>query len=126
MTVERTIIVVEDEQDAAEMFGEMMRVSGYHVLTAYGSEAAMAMIAKQRPDAVILDIMMPEISGLAVLEFMHNDPKLSNIPVVVVSAQGTPADIQTCLDAGAVAYLIKPIGFIELKEVVEKALGAPR
>lgn len=121
----KTVVVVEDEQDAAEMFAEMMRVSGYRVLTALGSQRAMSLIAEHKPNAVVLDIMMPDISGLDVLRFMRADPDLARIPVVVVSARGTPADIKACLDAGATSYLVKPVGFLELKEAVEKALGTP-
>ncbi len=116
----KTVIVVEDEQDAAEMFAEMMRVSGYQVQTALGSQRAMALIAESRPDVVVLDIMMPDISGLDVLKFIRSQPALANIPVVVVSARGTPADVRACLEAGASCYLVKPIGFLELKEAVEK------
>jgi DNA-binding response OmpR family regulator len=123
-TPERTIIVVEDEQDAAEMFAEMMRVSGFRVLKASSSGPAMSLIANEVPDAVILDIMMPDISGMEVLRFMRREPKLSNIPVVVVSAKSMPADIRTGLEAGASVYLTKPVGFLDLKEAVEKVLAA--
>ena len=58
---QKTIMVVEDEQDAAEMFAEMMRLSGFRVLKAAGSGQAMSMIDKEEPAAVILDIMMPDI-----------------------------------------------------------------
>ncbi|MBN2387109.1 MAG: response regulator [Anaerolineales bacterium] len=120
---EQTIIVVEDEQDAAEMFSEMMRVSGYRVLTATSSTPAMDMIASERPAAVILDIMMPDVSGLEVLRFMRADPQLARIPVVVVSAKSLPVDIKSGLDAGAAIYLTKPVGFLDLKEAIERVLG---
>jgi two-component system, chemotaxis family, response regulator PixH len=121
---QKTIIVVEDEQDAAEMFAEMMRVSGFLVLKASGSGPAMSLINKEEPAAVILDIMMPDISGLEVLRYMRRDPKLAKIPVVVVSAKCTPNDIQTGMDAGASVYLTKPVGYLDLKVAVEKALSA--
>lgn len=121
---EKTIIVVEDEQDAAEMFAEMMRVSGFRVLKASSSGPAMNLIAHEKPDAVILDIMMPDISGLEVLRFMRREPGLESIPVVVVSAKSMPADIKTGLEAGASVYLTKPVGFLDLKEAVEKVLAA--
>ncbi len=121
-TPPKTIIVVEDEADAAEMFAEMMRVSGFRVLKATSSAPAMSMIAKEKPDAVILDIMMPDISGLEVLRFMRRDPDLAHIPVVVVSAKSMPADIKTGIDAGAAVYLTKPVGFLDLKEAVEKVI----
>ena len=124
MTAQRTIIVVEDEQDAAEMFAEMMRVSGFRVLKAAGSAPAMSMIDKERPAAVILDIMMPDVSGLEVLRHMRRDSKLAKIPVIVVSAKSLPTDIRIGLEAGASVYLTKPVGYLDLKEAIEKVLNA--
>ncbi|KAF0107117.1 MAG: Crp/Fnr family transcriptional regulator [Anaerolineaceae bacterium] len=121
---QKTIVIVEDEQDAADMFAEMMRVSGYRVLKASVSQTAMKMIAREKPAAVILDIMMPDISGLEVLHFMRREPKLEKIPVIVVSAKSMPTDIKTGLDAGASVYLTKPVSYLDLKAAVEKALGA--
>jgi DNA-binding response OmpR family regulator len=120
---EKTIIVVEDEQEAAEMFAEMMRVSGFRVLKFNSSAPAMKMIAREKPSAVILDIMMPDVSGLEVMRFMRGDPKLARIPVVIVSAKSLPADIKTGLDAGAAVYLTKPVGYLDLKAAVEGVLG---
>ncbi len=125
MTLEqKTIVVVEDEVEAAEMFAEMVRVSGLRVLKASGSSAAMALIHKEIPDAVILDIMMPDISGLEVLHYMRREPQLAKIPVIVVSAKGLPSDIRTGLDAGASVYLTKPVGYLDLKQAIESVLPA--
>jgi DNA-binding response OmpR family regulator len=123
-TGQKTIIVVEDEQDAAEMFAEMMRVNGFRVLKATGTKPAMSMIDDEKPAAVILDIMMPDISGLEVLRYMHSEPHLASIPVIVVSAKTLPKDIKTGLEAGASVYLTKPVDYLDLKRAVEKALGA--
>lgn len=122
-SAEKTIVVIEDEQEAAEMFAEMMRVSGFRVLKATSSAPGMQLISSEIPDAVVLDIMMPDISGLEVLRFMRNDPRLAKIPVIVVSAKSMPADIKTGLEAGAAVYLTKPVGYLDLKEAVEKVLG---
>ena len=121
---QKTIIVVEDEQDAAEMFAEMMRVNGFRVLKATGSKLAISMIDEEKPAAVILDIMMPDVSGLEVLRHLHREPGLDCIPVIVVSAKSLPADIKTGLEAGASIYLTKPVDYLDLKQAVEKALGA--
>ena len=123
-TGQKTIIVVEDEQDAAEMFAEMMRVNGFRVLKATGTKPAMSMIDDEKPAAVILDIMMPDISGLEVLRYMQREPYLASIPVIVVSAKTLPKDIKTGLEAGASVYLTKPVDYLDLKRAVEKALGA--
>lgn len=120
---EKTVLIIEDEEDAAELFAEMMRVSGFRVVKITTSAPAMDVLTKEKPDLVILDIMMPDISGLDVLRQMRGDPTLTHIPVVVVSAKGTPTDIKTGMDAGASTYLTKPVGFLELKEAVSRALG---
>jgi DNA-binding response OmpR family regulator len=119
---EKTIVIVEDEQDAAEMFAEMMRVSGFRVLKASNTALAISIIAREEPVAVILDIMLPDISGLEVLRYMRNEPKLSKTPVIVVSAKSMPTDIKTGLEAGASIYLTKPVGYLDLKDAVEKVL----
>ncbi len=118
-----TILIVEDEPDTAEMFAEMMRLSGYRVLKSFGGAAAMGMLQRESPDAVVLDLMMPDISGLEVLRFLRRDPRLENIPVIVVSAKGLPSDIKDGLDAGASMYLTKPVSFLDLKKAVEKVIA---
>jgi DNA-binding response OmpR family regulator len=119
---EKTVLIVEDEEDAAELFAEMMRVSGFRVLKVSNSAPALDLMSSEKPDLIILDIMMPGISGLDIMHHMHHDPELSSIPVVVVSAKGTPADIKRGIEAGASIYLTKPVGFTELKDAVAHAL----
>lgn len=120
---EKTVLIIEDEADAAELFAEMMRVSGFRVVKITSSAPAMDLLTREKPNLVILDIMMPDISGLDILRDMHRDPALAAIPVVVVSAKGTPADIKIGMDAGASTYLIKPVGYLELKAAVDRALS---
>lgn len=123
---QKTVIVVEDEPDAAELFAEMMRVSGYRVLKTYSSTPAISLISKEQPDVVILDIMMPDISGLEVLRYMQRDPGLKAIPVIVVSARSMPSDIKEGLEAGATLYLTKPVGYLDLKKSVDRVLHEPQ
>ena len=120
---EKTVLIIEDEADAAELFAEMMRVSGFRVRKTSSSAPAISMMTTEKPDVVLLDIMMPEVSGMDILQQMRRDPALANIPVVVVSAKSMPADIKNGMEAGASTYLTKPVGFLELKEAVERALG---
>ena len=120
----KTVLIIEDEEDAAELFAEMMRVSGFRVLKTSNSAPALDMMIAEPPDVVILDIMMPDISGLDILRQMRSDPDLANIPVVVVSAKSMPADIKKGMEAGASTYLTKPVGFLDLKDAVERALGS--
>ena len=119
---QKTVFIIEDEEDAAELFAEMMRISGFRVLKTSKAAPAIAMMTADKPDIVLLDIMMPEVSGLDILRQMRRDPDLANIPVIMVTAKGMPADIKNGMEAGASTYLTKPVGFLELKEAVERTL----
>ncbi|MGD9092346.1 MAG: response regulator [Anaerolineales bacterium] len=118
----KTVLIVEDEVDTAEMLAEMMKISGYEVIKSYGGKQAISMISSKKPDVVVLDLMMPEFSGLDVLNFMRRDPRLDHIPVVIVSARNIDEDVQNCLDAGASCFLSKPVSFEEIKGAVETSI----
>jgi DNA-binding response OmpR family regulator len=118
----KKILVIEDEPDTAEMFAEMLRLRGYRVFKSYGSASAMRQLALEKPDAVVLDIMMPDISGLEVLHYMRREPAYENIPVIVVSAKGLLSDKKLGMDAGAALYLTKPVAYSELIKAVEDGI----
>jgi CheY-like chemotaxis protein len=121
-TTQKSVMIIEDNPEAAELFAEMMLLNGYRVLKTYSSTPAIALIAQEKPDVIILDIMMPDISGLDILRTMRADPKLASIPVVVVSAKATPDDIHAGLEAGASIYLTKPVSYVDLKDAVDGLL----
>ena len=122
ISVGKTVIIVEDEPDTAEMFAGMVRLSGLQVLKSHGGVRALDLIAEKRPAAVLLDIMMPDISGLGILRFMHRDPRLAQIPVIIISAKSLPSDIKTGLEAGASSYLTKPVSYSDLRHVLEEVV----
>lgn len=117
-SVPKTILVVDDEPETTEMIAEMMRLSGYQVIKAYGGLQTLKLIVNQKPDAVVLDWMMPDLSGLDVLKSMRKDPRLADIPVILVSAKTMPEDIDAGLNAGASYYLTKPVTYNDLKQTV--------
>jgi CheY-like chemotaxis protein len=119
---QKTILVVEDEEETAELFSEMLKVSGFQVMRISQSQKAIDMIKEKPPNGIVLDIMLADISGLEVLRFVRQDSQLSQIPVVVVSAKGLPSDIKTGIEAGATAYLTKPVSYLDLTQTIEKAL----
>ena len=120
---QKIIVVIDDEPDTTEMIAEMVRLSGYQVITSLGGSTALHLIAKERPDAVILDVMMPDLSGIDIIQFMRRDPRLGNIPVIIVSARTRPEDIQEGLDAGAAVYLTKPLAFLDLQSAVKRVIS---
>jgi DNA-binding response OmpR family regulator len=119
----KRVVIIEDEPDTAEMYAEMMRISGYEVVKYFASLPAIAQIADQEPAVVILDLMMPDISGLEVLRYLKDDSALSKVPVIIVSAKALPSDIAEGLRAGASAYLTKPVSFNDLIMAIDQAVN---
>ena len=122
--VAKKIVIVEDEPAAADLFEEMLRINHYEVIKTHNGGNALTVIQTEMPDAVLLDIMMPDISGIDVLRFMRREPGLEQIPVVIVSAKALPSDIRAGMEAGATAYLTKPVGLDELRQTVQEVLHA--
>lgn len=118
------ILVIEDEPDTAEMIAEMMRISGYDVVKYDRSTTALARFKQEQPDAVILDVMMPELSGLEVLRKIRSDAEHRTLPIIVVSALGLSTDIKDGLAAGATMYLTKPVSYVDLKQAVEQVTAS--
>lgn len=119
----KKIVIVEDQPDVADLLEEMLSMDPYQVVKIHSSGGGLSMIRAEKPDAVLLDIMMPDVSGLEVLRFMRREPDLQQIPVVIVSAKTLPEDIRTGLEAGATAYLTKPVDVNKLRETVVQVLG---
>lgn len=118
----KLVIIVEDEPDTAEMFAELMRLEGYQVKKAYGGTAAIDLLSKEAPFVVLLDIMMPDVSGLEVLRFMRRDPSLENIPVVVVSGRPKPEEIYQELEISPTVYITKPVGVAQIMDAITEAV----
>ena len=120
----KIVVIVEDEPDNAEMFADMLPMNGYGIVKAYSGGSAIALIAKEKPDAVVLDVKMPDLSGLDMLCFIRNYPELAKTHIVVVSEKTLPVDIKKDLNAGASVYLKKPVAYLELKESMENVILA--
>src|SRR3954467_12710093 len=103
------ILVVDDIADNVEILRMRLEDLGYEVAVATDGEQALAKVASELPDLVLLDIMMPKIDGLEVVRRMKADTSLPFIPVILVTAKATPKDIVAGLEAGGDDYLTKPI-----------------
>ena len=125
-SVPKKIIIVEDQPDIADLLEEMLRLDQYQVIKIHSGTGALSMIPAENPDVVLLDIMMPDVSGLEVLRFMHREPGLQQIPVVIVSAKTLPEDIRTGFEEGATAYLTKPVDMDKLRETVAAGYSCGR
>jgi len=118
------IAVIEDEPDTAEMIAEMMRISGYEVVKYFSSTSALDRLKQEKPAAVILDVMMPDYSGLELLRMMRQLPEFQSLPVIVVSALHFTTDIEAGFAAGATLYLTKPVSYADLKQAVQQVISS--
>ena len=119
---DQTILIVEDERDTVEMYRIVLEVEGYQVMVAYTLQGAIKQLEKKKPDLVLLDVALRGTSGLDLCEKIRRDPELEDLPIVIISNLDSPEDIKAGLDAGANAYLTKPISQDELLEAVHQNL----
>jgi adenylate cyclase len=103
------ILVVDDVADNVEILRMRLTAMGYQVAEANDGEQALAKVAQDPPDLILLDIMMPKIDGLEVVRRLKADKSLPFIPVILVTAKASPKDVVAGLDAGGDDYLTKPV-----------------
>jgi len=122
-----TILVVEDEETVQETLAYNLEQEGYRGLTADDGEAALQLIRQERPDLVVLDIMLPRLDGLAVCRLVRKDPEVAHTPIIMLTARGTQGDKMVGLDSGADDYITKPFGLGEflarVRAVLRRAPG---
>lgn len=116
------ILVAEDEQQIGDMVAFKLVGSGHDVVRVEDGEAALAAVVRERPDVIILDVMMPLLDGFSVLARLKADPHLRAIPVIMLTARGQERDILAGLQGGAADYVVKPFSLKELMARVDVAL----
>ena len=117
------ILVVDDEQDLVKLIRYHLEKDGYRVLSAYNGEDALFLSRKERPELLILDLMLPGMDGLEVCKKLKADRDLTNTAIVMLTAKGEEADITTGLKLGADDYITKPFS---PKELVARAQAVLR
>ncbi len=101
------ILLVDDDRILAEMYRERLEIAGYNVEVSHNGESGLAKINHLKPDIIILDLMMPKLSGYEVLSTIKSDPDLKDTPVIVFSALMRDASRDKAMEIGANNYLIK-------------------
>ena len=119
----RTVLVADDEPEVVDLVRMMLEWEGYTILAAADGEEAIARAQADQPDLMLLDVRMPKMSGLDVLNHLSADPVTADIPVIMLSVVTTYPDVRAALDRGAVAYLPKPFELREMVRLVERVLA---
>ncbi|MES1160866.1 MAG: response regulator, partial [Bacteroidota bacterium] len=119
----KKILLIEDHEDLRENTAEILSLSNYAVLKAENGKEGLEIARKEKPDLIICDIMMPVLDGYAVRNSLQQNPDLSDIPFIFLSALGDKTDIRKGMRAGADDYLTKPFEGVELLRAVETCLN---
>lgn len=116
------ILAVDDDPDVLGTLARVLRREKYEVTTVDSGQKAIEVLRESTPDLVILDIIMPEMTGIEVCTFIRSDSKLMALPILFLTAKGTTDDVVEGLDAGADDYVVKPFELSELRARVAALL----
>jgi len=122
----RKALVVEDHPDARALVRTYLVTMGLEVVDVAEGRSAIRVLQASRPDLVCLDLMLPELSGFEVCEFMRSRPELRDVPILVMSARAKPMDRAFAEEVGATAYLVKPFKRVDFTRAVNSCLEGIR
>lgn len=121
MKSEKTILIIDDDSKNIYALSAVLKAKKYKSLSALGAKSGIELLKKDPSIGIILlDMMMPEMDGYQALALLKADEQLKQIPVVAVTAQAMTGDKEKCLQAGANAYLSKPVDIARLVEIIEQ------
>jgi len=117
--IDTTVLLVDDEEAITDAFGAALELQGFTVTVAHRAADAVALVDEATPDVVLLDLLLPDSSGIEVCRSIR---KRSPVPILMISGRATEADVVAALEAGADDYLVKPFGVAELVARIRAAL----
>lgn len=118
------ILIVEDESDLLFVLAERLRWEGYSIDSASTKNQALLLLDRALPDLVLLDLMLPDGSGLEILDTLRARPDARSLPIVILSGLGDEKSIEEGLKRGADAYLSKPTPIVRVIETIRRHLAA--
>ena len=119
----KTVMVVEDNDLNMKLFYDLLEAHGYNILQTKDGMEALKLAREHRPDLILMDIQLPEVSGLEVTKWIKEDDTLKTIPVVAVTAFAMKGDEEKIREGGCEAYIAKPISVTNFLETVERFLN---
>jgi DNA-binding response OmpR family regulator len=109
-----TILVADDDDDVRDVITYKLETAGFFTMTADNGQSALNLAAEHRPSLIILDVTMPQMDGLSVCYELHSSPETAEIPVLMISGNGRPTDVDLGFTVGADDYLAKPFSQAEM------------
>jgi len=127
--IQRKVLIVEDEKEIQDLLAHYLRKEGFAPILAADGEAALSAARREKPDLILLDILLPKADGLEVLRTVRSDADLARTPVVMLTAKGDETDRVIGLELGADDYIPKPFSPREvvarIKAILRRSRGAP-
>ena len=120
---QRKVLIVEDNELNMKLFNDLLEAHGYDTLQTKDGVEALRMARQHRPDLILMDIQLPEVSGLEVTKWLKEDDDLRAIPVIAVTAFAMKGDEEKIRDGGCEAYIAKPISVSKFLETVDRFLN---
>ncbi|MBI3271668.1 MAG: response regulator [Planctomycetes bacterium] len=120
----RRILVVEDDEDLCIILGTAVRSLGVDTTVVSSGRAVLAALAEQIPDLLLLDVMLPDVSGFELLQQLRQIPAYVAVPVIFLSARSREAEVKNGLALGACAYLVKPFSIEDFLSTIRRHLPA--
>src|SRR6185295_5177241 len=114
----KTILVVEDNELNMKLFHDLLEAHGYNILQTRDGMEALKLARQHKPDLILMDIQLPEVSGLEVTKWIKEDDELKSIPIIAVTAFAMKGDEEKIREGGCEAYLSKPISVSKFLETV--------
>jgi len=119
----KTVMIVEDNELNMKLFHDLLAAHGYRTLQSRTGMEALRLAREQRPDLILMDIQLPEVSGLEVTKWLKDDEDLCDIPVIAVTAFAMKGDEERIRRGGCEAYISKPISIATFLDAVRRHLG---
>ena len=119
----QSVLVIDDDETITKTIRPVLISNGFSVLSASTGEDGLRIAREQKPDLILLDVIMPGIKGRDVCKKLKDDIRTKNIPVIFLTAKNSEDDVQAELEAGAVAHLTKPVDYQMLLEKLSNILG---
>jgi CheY-like chemotaxis protein len=114
------ILIVDDERPYVDLLGELLEKYGLEAQTAYDAGDALFRLRAKKPDLILMDLKMPQMDGLSLIDRLRSNRKWQKIPIIVVSAKTGREDQKAALDAGANRFLTKPFSSNDLRTVLRE------
>jgi two-component system, cell cycle response regulator DivK len=115
----RNVLIVENHTDMREILVRVIELMGFNAITATNGKEGVEKAFAEKPDLILMDIMMPEMDGWEATRILRANPDTKDIPILAATVFTRPADLQKCIDAGCNDYIVKPFTVKDLRKKIQ-------